>query len=423
MANQNKTAFQATVDSLSPDNASGEVSPADLRTLEKNLSDSVLHKNTTITTIGSNPTAWDVGSYDYVHVTSIYSTNTTLTLSNTVDGGRYVLRVNKSGVDDVLLTIACSESPTIKHPNNKGFLTMSGDDGQFFLIEFQRQGSILYTYDLLNPTVSGTNGGSLGANPTTWDLTNSNYKTNKATISGNLSIDMSNAALAGRYYLFFQKTTASDVTITLTYNAVPVTFFGESLSTNTVTITAPNFKHFVIKVYNWAANSFFAEVVTNPGSLLDEDNMVSDSNLRGATQQSIKAYVDGLMRTIKVSVSSAEILTSNSAAKELLPAAGADTFIEIQEFTYRYIYGTIAYTNASNLKGSYSASSSVGATSAFALTAANDQIGLVSRSDYLFNVTTDVINKGIYLHQTASDPASGDGTLDIFITYRIIDLS
>jgi hypothetical protein len=341
MANQNKISYQATVDSLSPDNSIGEVSPSDLRTLLDNLSDSVAHRGDTIAVGGTEPASWDVGGYERAAITlSIDSTVTySLALSNTVNYGIYHVIVTKvpSDTRNIRFTHSGLTVDYGEFQFSGTALNMAGNSNKEFIFKIIRIGSVLYPQHTKQVLYGGTG---------MW----------------------TDAQQSGCQQL------------------------------------SPSIR----------------DVRDFP---LDEDDMSSDSDVRPPTQQSVKAYVDGLMRTIKVSVSSAEILTSNSAAKELLPAAGADTFIEIQEFTYRYIYGTIAYTNASNLKGTYGASSSVGATSAFALTAANDQIGLVSRSNYLFNVTTDVINKGIYLHQVTSDPASGDGTLDIFITYRIIDVS
>jgi hypothetical protein len=157
MANQNKSTYQANVDSLITTNGVGDISGADVNTILKNLSDSVLHKSSAITSLGTNGAGWDLQSYAYIHSTSVYSANTTLTLSNTVDGGRYMLSVNKSGAGDVELTIACNECATIKHQDNGSLLTLSGASSQFYLIEFQRQGGVLYTYDLLN--VGSTGGG------------------------------------------------------------------------------------------------------------------------------------------------------------------------------------------------------------------------------------------------------------------------
>lgn len=45
-------------------------------------------------------------------------------------------------------------------------------------------------------------------------------------------------------------------------------------------------------------------ILTSPPSLLDEDDLASDSALLGATQQSIKAYLDGLTGTVTVATTS-----------------------------------------------------------------------------------------------------------------------
>lgn len=150
MAVQNKTNYQSTVDSLKPDNSTGLVSPSDSRVTDKNLSDSVEHKNTVISDLGTNPTSFDVGSYDKVTNIATFTATGSLNLVNTTSNGTYTLRILKNTASNVVLTITCTEAATVLSENHAANITLIGDSATYFLLKFERQGDILVAYDAIN---------------------------------------------------------------------------------------------------------------------------------------------------------------------------------------------------------------------------------------------------------------------------------
>ena len=147
MATQNKSNYQSTVSSLSPDNATGEVSPSDLRTLCNNLSDSVLHTKASVENLGSNPTTWGVGNFHIANAKCEFTTSGahSIDITNTVDLGNYTIRIGKNVAGDVNLTIT-SSGLTVFHPNNESTIDLKGDNGDDYLIEIKRRESNIYVY-------------------------------------------------------------------------------------------------------------------------------------------------------------------------------------------------------------------------------------------------------------------------------------
>jgi len=161
MAVQNRTTYQANVDSLIDNTGSGATSGADVETLLENLSDSIRHKKIG-TSLGVNPSSWDLENYDDYFHRCVLNTNTAIALSNSQDGGVYYLMVTKSTASDVNLTFT-ETGQTIHYPNGGSNVLLSGSSGDIFYINVLRKGSETL---VANPMYGGGGGGDLVSDTT-----------------------------------------------------------------------------------------------------------------------------------------------------------------------------------------------------------------------------------------------------------------
>jgi len=122
--------------------------------------------------------------------------------------------------------------------------------------------------------------------------------------------------------------------------------------------------------------------------------------------------------TVKVSLSSAEILALATTPKTLIAAQGAGTFIRLQAVTMRLNYGTTTYTGG-GLRIKYTSGGS------FIIT----NTSYTNSSSIIFNpalattqaFTTSAENDSLVM-DAASAVSVGDGTLDVYLTYNVISL-
>lgn len=125
---------------------------------------------------------------------------------------------------------------------------------------------------------------------------------------------------------------------------------------------------------------------------------------------------------VKATLTSAQILDLYANPVEILPAQGANKLIIASTVFINYFFGTTAYiTNTSlSLVGSgvqaYTMTSALGQGTDYALQYiitgnGGNSAGLAAFTNLPLELTTLVGN-----------PAAGDGTLDIYVTYQIITL-
>lgn len=130
------------------------------------------------------------------------------------------------------------------------------------------------------------------------------------------------------------------------------------------------------------------------------------------------------VKTVKVTVSSADIKTFNTPFP-VIDAPGVGKFIDVLAVKFNLRDGTVAYDTNTNLQMflgtpstvavTNSISTFLAATSAFAkpampvLTAVN-----TTKSNYE--------NQALNLYTSGGNPATGDGVLDVYITYQIVNL-
>ena len=128
------------------------------------------------------------------------------------------------------------------------------------------------------------------------------------------------------------------------------------------------------------------------------------------------ASVNGVY-TKKVSLSSAQILLLNTTPIELVEAPGADKAIVVQDIIYDLDFITAAYTGNTVLEVEYSGQSGSITTMNSVLNSAAD----ITRTSQGIGTYTMFKNNAIDLTVQNGDPSTGSGTMNIYITYKIIN--
>ena len=127
-------------------------------------------------------------------------------------------------------------------------------------------------------------------------------------------------------------------------------------------------------------------------------------------------------RTIKVDISSAELLTMFSVGKELIPAPGVGYGISFLGLAYRKTYGSVVYDFPTGLY--IYMNGKTAATDNFVQIGGSDMNSASNRSGNLLRSMTGidglVENASMRMQSGTSNPTTGNGTLTVWITYSII---
>jgi hypothetical protein len=121
--------------------------------------------------------------------------------------------------------------------------------------------------------------------------------------------------------------------------------------------------------------------------------------------------------TTKISLTSEQILNLHTTPLELLPAPGVNKIILIFNIVSNYIYNITAYTGNRFIQIYYGSPS-------FTVFFDGSILFNTSSSITLNNLTNNYIeiNSPININVATGNPANGDGTLDLYISYKIINL-
>jgi len=148
-------------------------------------------------------------------------------------------------------------------------------------------------------------------------------------------------------------------------------------------------------------------------------------NDAGATEMGAATYEElcialGIPFTVKVSLTSAEILALNTTPIQLIAAQGANTVIRPLGFMFRLNYVSSTYSG-SNLRiyldgtGSYNVQTTIYA-------AGSDALNIASPSPSNTYIPSAATNVPLMVDAAGADPTAGDGSFDIYITYTVITL-
>jgi hypothetical protein len=131
----------------------------------------------------------------------------------------------------------------------------------------------------------------------------------------------------------------------------------------------------------------------------------------------------GSVNTIKVSLTSANILALNATPFTLIAAQGAGTIVNVLKVWYSYNHNTTAYTGGGFL--TVKLGSAFGATISGniggILNSGSNIIGMPSMSVSSSTGTSGFDNTAVVLYNTSAQTL-GDGTLDVYLTYDVITL-
>lgn len=137
----------------------------------------------------------------------------------------------------------------------------------------------------------------------------------------------------------------------------------------------------------------------------------------GVTHVGVQTDDCTCVQTVKVSLSSAQILNSFTTPVELIAAPGAGKVINPLSVLVSATYNTTQY--ATNTSGRIILNDKVIADLDLTFAASGQYVtSVVIESDIVY----DIINQPITFDTQTGNPTAGDGTIDIHITYTVITL-
>lgn len=124
------------------------------------------------------------------------------------------------------------------------------------------------------------------------------------------------------------------------------------------------------------------------------------------------------IRTVKVTVSTGEILALNGTPKTLIAAQGAGTLIEVLSCTYFIDYNSAAYATNTTLELMMSTAVLSTSTSILANTADTYQV----QSNINLTTNVNIVNQPVTLKVPSGNPTTGNSPVYVYLTYRVITL-
>ena len=130
-----------------------------------------------------------------------------------------------------------------------------------------------------------------------------------------------------------------------------------------------------------------------------------------------------IVQVAEIEISAAELMIFVSVPIQILPAPGVGKVIEVMSAMGYYLFNTTAYDNMSNIVIGNNNLASGGQMQSNALI-------MSGASSMLFRFGIDINyyfldmleNDPLYVSAVGLDPTVGDGTLKIYLTYRIVTL-
>jgi len=176
----------------------------------------------------------------------------------------------------------------------------------------------------------------------------------------------------------------------------------------------------------------YISLVNSSGCIVDGGvNNVSLVNSSGVTVSAsnytrinnLDIDAKSIVRVLEAELSPADLLTLNSVPYELLPAPGAGFAYEVISVMANYVFGTVAYDNLTGLcVGNNNLTTQYGQFQAY-LTNPGAGPSMIFKFMNDLNYTQEIFeNEPLYFAQTSLDSTVGDGSLKIYITYRIVTL-
>lgn len=140
----------------------------------------------------------------------------------------------------------------------------------------------------------------------------------------------------------------------------------------------------------------------------------------GVTHVGVQTDECTCVETAKVSLSSAQILNSFTTNIQLIAAPRANKFIDVHSIVIKYNYITSQY--ATNTSATiYVGTSTYPICNNIDINFTENTLEKLSVIDNIAPLA-DLANKPLIYEAITGNPTAGDGTIDIYITYQILDL-
>lgn len=154
----------------------------------------------------------------------------------------------------------------------------------------------------------------------------------------------------------------------------------------------------------------------NSAAFVDAGYSASQANALKLLDTAIYNVNGKIFLSEQVAVTSAELLKIKDTPKTVISAPAAGIFIDPQEVIGNYVKGTTDYTHTTNpLIVKFNGGDTLFTFSQNFLTSGNR----IEKANPSFNVSMDTAT-AIELYSD-TEPTGGDGTLDLFLYYRLVD--
>lgn len=141
----------------------------------------------------------------------------------------------------------------------------------------------------------------------------------------------------------------------------------------------------------------------------------------GTIKDYVPRVIPGIAQRVRVPLTSAQILASNTTPITLVPAPGAGKYISVDEVVAKMTFGSVQYTGANAVEVRYTDGSGVKVTGDLAAAWLNSASTRVDKAIGAA-VAVAVANAAIVVAVPSANPGAGDGTVTLDILYRVVSL-
>jgi hypothetical protein len=196
--------------------------------------------------------------------------------------------------------------------------------------------------------------------------------------------------------------------------------------TDTAITVGKSDKTLALTSSDWAISATGA--MTGIGAI-STDGALSTTSTCSATGGFIAGGDTTVTLTKTVEISSTEIKALAATPKEIVAAPGADKFVQLIDAVVIHDFGTAAYAEPSapdDMQFQYDGGSGGAATGDIdatgLLTATADTFSVVAPTPPVKLAAADNVNKNLVLINTGGEYTTGDGTVTVKVTYRVLTM-
>jgi uncharacterized protein YlxP (DUF503 family) len=179
----------------------------------------------------------------------------------------------------------------------------------------------------------------------------------------------------------------------------------------------------------WIGGSYFKETSTNLDVVAQGTLNLGTATTTGRTgiTTTILGSLagDDVVKTVKVSLSSAEILALNATPKQLIAAPGSGKTIQVARIIGKLNFVSAAYATNTTLQVHFNNGGSVTVISnqsVLLTSTVNRMLHFIDATPTGATSLQYIENADLRLNVASGNPTTGGGSLDLYITYKIITL-